>query len=125
MAKDKTRKNKIPKKVAGVKVPKQLRKAGKQAMKVVKDPVLSEVVAAALLSAAAALKETKDPKVVPAAAGAASDAAEGAKKQAGKLSDALKVLAVDLARRAIDNVEKGNVKRRTSPDSAPQASSGE
>ena len=109
MAKNDKKKGKLPKEVGGIKVPKQLRKAGNKAMKLAKDPVVSEVVAAALLSAAAALREKKDPKVVPAAAGAAdaaADAAEGAKRQANKLSDSLKVLAIDLARRALDGMEK-------------------
>lgn len=117
MAKDEKKKGKLPKEVGGIKVPKKLRKAGNKAMKLAKDPVVSEVVAAALLSAAAALRETKDPKVVPAAADAAGDAVEGAKRQAGKLSDSLKVLAIDLARRALDSMEKSGGAAKKPADS--------
>jgi hypothetical protein len=117
MAKDEKKKGKLPKEVGGIKVPKKLRKAGNRAMKLAKDPVVSEVVAAALLSAAAALRETKNPSVAPAAAVAAGDALEGAKRQAGKLSDSLKVLAIDLARRALDSMEKGGGSAKKGADS--------
>jgi hypothetical protein len=117
MAKDEKKKGKLPKEVGGIKVPKKLRKAGNKAMKLAKDPVVSEVVAAALLSAAAALRETKDPNVVPAAADAAGDAAEGVKRQASKLSDSLKVLAIDLARRALDSMEKAGGPAKKAGDS--------
>jgi hypothetical protein len=119
MAKSDKKKGKLPKEVGGIKVPKQLRKAGNKAMKLAKDPVVSEVVAAALLSAAAALREKKDPKAVPAVAGAASDAAEGAKRQANKLSDSLKVLAIDLARRALDGMEKNRAAQKDKGGDSP------
>lgn len=119
MAKTDKKKAKLPKEVGGIKVPKQLRKAGNKAMKLAKDPMVSEVVAAALLSAAAALRERKDPKVVPAAAGAAAHAAEGAKRQGNKLSDSLKVLAIDLARRALDGMEKNRAAQKQKAADSP------
>lgn len=107
-AKAKKAKTKVPKQVAGVKVPKKLRKIGKKAIELAQQPMVSEIAAAALLGAAAALREGKDLKGKDAAkaAGAAGDAAKAAAKEAGedisKLSQALKVLAGDLARRAVD-----------------------
>jgi hypothetical protein len=57
---------KIPKQIAGVKIPKGARKAGKKAIKLAAEhPVISDIVAAGLLAAAAAL--TKDRKLQDAA----------------------------------------------------------
>jgi hypothetical protein len=107
MAKDEKKKGKkakkanpIPKELGGIKVPKKLRKAGKQAVKLVRDPVVSEVVAAALLSAAAALRKgTGDSNASP-----DRDAAQGVRRQASGLGDSLKGLAIDLARRTLEGV---------------------
>lgn len=103
MAKDGKKKNKIPKQVAGIKVPKKLRKAGNRAVKLAQDPVVSEVVAAALLSAAAALREgsSSDRK---GAAAAADGGAEDVRRQASALGDSLKGLALDFARRALEGL---------------------
>ncbi len=52
----KAKKLKIPKKVGGVKVPKEARKAGNKALKLAAEhPVIGDIVAAGLLAAAAAL----------------------------------------------------------------------
>lgn len=102
--KGKDKKVKIPKKehVGRVKVSKKLRKAGEKVWKLADQPIVSEVVAAAMLSAAAALEgkggKNRDGK----AAGLAGTA--GA--EAGKLADSLRALALDLARRTIDSWEK-------------------
>ncbi|MFN3387773.1 MAG: hypothetical protein ACK40O_02500 [Allosphingosinicella sp.] len=134
MAKAKKGKAKIPKEVGGVKVPKKLRKIGKKAIALAQQPMVSEIAAAALLGAAAALREGKDLKGRDAAkaAGAAGDAAKAAAKEAGaevsKLSEALKMLAGDLARRAVDAMAEGkgparapHLARADAPDPAPQA----
>ena len=59
MGKGKDKKGKGKKEEAGVRIPKPLRKAGKEALKLAKEPVVTEIVAAALLSAAAALRGDK------------------------------------------------------------------
>ena len=46
---------KLPKKVGGVKVPKQLRKTAKNALEIAQNPVARELVSAALVAGAAAL----------------------------------------------------------------------
>jgi hypothetical protein len=98
---------KVPKEVGGVKLPKELRKIGKQAVKAAKNPVVSEMAAGALLAAAAALRSGKDPKAAPGAvAGGAQAAAGGAGQQAVRLSDSLKALAIDLARKTLDGIEE-------------------
>jgi hypothetical protein len=115
MAKDGKKKggkksNPIPKEIAGIKVPKELRKAGRKAVKLVQDPVVSEAVAAALLSAAAALRAGTGGKT---GSGAAASAAKGAKREASAVGDAVKLIAVDLARRTIEGVGERQRSRRT------------
>jgi len=116
MAKDGKKKAKIPKQVAGIKVPKKLRKAGNKAVKLAQDPIVGEVVAAALLSAAAALRDGgKD-----GGGKVSKENVEGARQQASRLGDSLKVLAVDLARRTIEGIEDGRRAKRREK-AAPEA----
>jgi hypothetical protein len=109
--KDKGKKDKAAKGEAGkggkdrssVKIPKPLRKAGKEALKLAREPVVTEIVAAALLSAAAALRGDK----AAAKAGKAGvDAAADAGRRANKIGDSLRTLAIDLAKRTLDNWER-------------------
>ena len=116
MAKDGKSKTKIPKTVAGIKLPKKLRKAGNKAVKLAQDPIVGEVVAAALLSAAAALR---DGGATQATNKASSGGGDDAKRQPNPLGDSLKLLAVDFARRALEGFEDG---RRTKNDGGPGAS---
>ena len=89
-----------------VKLPKALRKAGEKAMDLAREPMVSEIVAAALLSAAAALRDNKGVTRAAGTAGAEGLAAAGeVGKQATKVGDALRGLALDLARRTLDNWE--------------------
>ena len=97
--KGKMDKIKVPKKIAGVKVSKAVRKAGKAAIKLAETPAVSETVAAALLAAAAALR---DPPATKRGAKAAVDAAGEAGEEAIRLGDSLRRLALDMARRTLD-----------------------
>lgn len=94
----KSKKPKIPKKIAGVKIPKQARKAGDKALKLAAEhPVISDIVAAGLLAAAAALtgdRKLRDTarelgKDVKAATSSAK-AKEAAKAAAGAMGKALR-----------------------------------
>ncbi|HEX8063473.1 MAG TPA: hypothetical protein VF535_09665 [Allosphingosinicella sp.] len=105
---------KIPKRIAGVKVPKSVREAGRQALKLAEQPAVSETVAAALLAAAAALR---DPPATRRAAGAAAEAAGDAGQDAIRLGDSLRKMAIDMARRTLDAWE--------SSDSRPRGETGE
>lgn len=67
-------KSKIPKKVAGVKVPKKVRKTGEGIADILRHPLVADLVAAGLLAAAAAIRD--NPKV--------KDAGRKAKRKAGK-----------------------------------------
>jgi hypothetical protein len=90
---------KIPKRIAGVKVSKAVRQAGKRALKLAEQPAVSETVAAALLAAAAALR---DPPATKRAAAAAADSAGEAGQEAIRLGDSLRKMAIDMARRTLD-----------------------
>lgn len=52
-------KAKLPKRIAGVKVPKELRASGGKLMEAVRNPLVMDLAAAALLAAAAGLRERK------------------------------------------------------------------
>jgi hypothetical protein len=97
----KAKKAKLPKEVAGVKVPKGLRKAGKAALKIAEKPIVGEAVAAALLGAAAALREPPAAKGGAKAAGATEEAV----KAAHGLGDSLRVFALNMARATLDALE--------------------
>lgn len=97
------KKGKAKKEESGVKIPKPLRKAGKEALKLAKEPAVAEIVATALLSAAAALRGDK---AVAKASKEGGEAAADAGRQASKIGDSLRVLALDLARRTLDNWER-------------------
>lgn len=100
---------KVPKRVAGVKVPKSVREAGKRALKLAEQPVVSETVAAALLAAAAALR---DPPATKRAAGAAAEAASEAGQEAVRLSDSLRRFAIETARRTLEAWEAAESRPR-------------
>jgi hypothetical protein len=108
----KERRPKVPKEVGGVKVPKGIRKAGKAALKLAEQPVVSEAVAAALLAAAAALRDPPAAKKAAKATGdGAADAGAAAGRQASILGDALKAVAIDVARRTVAAWEESGRKR--------------
>jgi hypothetical protein len=103
---------KIPKRIAGVKVSKAVRDAGKRALKIAEQPAVSETVAAALLAAASALR---DPPSSRRAAGAAAGKAGEAGKDAIGLGDSLRKMAIDMARRTLDAWESADPKPASAP----------
>ena len=117
----KSGKAKVPKRISGIKVPKQLRKLGNQAVKAAKDPIVSEVVAGALLAAAAALREGKDPKSAVGAAlkSGVKGVGKGARQEGGRLSDGLKMLALDLAKRTLDGIRDKKARAAEEGPAAP------
>ena len=68
---------KLPKKVGGVKVPKQLRKTAKTAIEIAQNPLAREIVSAAVVAGAAALAKGRTTKT---AAGADKPGARPADK---------------------------------------------
>jgi hypothetical protein len=120
MPKDKKEKKAAKADKGGIKMPKRLRKLGGKAMKLASQPAVSEIVAAALLSAATALRDNEGARKSAAKAGtAALDAAEGLGKESGKIGASLSKLAIDLARRSLDNWERAEAGSATSGGDSP------
>jgi peptidoglycan hydrolase CwlO-like protein len=97
----KTGKLRVPKKIAGVKVPKKVRKTANTALKFADHPVAMELAAAALTAAAASLR-AKNGKGAGKAAEAAEDSLDSVREQAGKLKDLVIAAALDGARRLME-----------------------
>jgi hypothetical protein len=106
--KGKGKKDEARKDEAGVKIPKPLRKVGKEALKLAREPVVTEIVAAALLSAAAALRGDKP---AAGAAKAGGGAAANVAGDAARMGESMRKLAIDLARRTLDNWERPAAER--------------
>jgi len=84
---------KLPKRIAGVKVPKQLRESGGKLLEAVRHPLVMDIAAAALMAAAAALRDGK---------GKAAGAPAAAKPPEARTPD----LAAILAATAVEGVRK-------------------
>lgn len=85
MAKGKDKKDKagkLPKRIGGVKVPKELRKSGAKMVDALSHPLLADVAAAALLAAAAALRD--DETLRATAAKARDDAGKSLRALSGE-----------------------------------------
>lgn len=98
----KTTKLKTPKTVAGVKLSKQVRKAGDAALKVAEHPAISSIVAAGLLAAAAAL--TEDKKLHAAAKTVEGDVDEAA-RTVGRAKTAAKAAMTAIGQAIADEVK--------------------
>jgi hypothetical protein len=104
--------------LAGLKMPKPVKKAGKAALKAATNPAVSEAVAAALLAAAAALRDGKTIRDGAKAAGvAATDAVDEATRDMTGLASSLRAIAIDVARKTIDAWAAGD-------DEKPKAKGG-
>lgn len=101
----KSKKLKIPKKIAGVKVPKELRKAGKQLVKLAEEPRARDVALAALAAGLAARKDSRK-----AAKQAAVEAGDGAANAAGWVTAALAAAALEAGRRVLETLDEGDGK---------------
>jgi hypothetical protein len=97
VAKDK--KMKVPKRIAGVKVPKKLRKPVNKALAIAENPATRDLAVAALTAAAAALaKKGAESTARPRQPGEPSTDTNGA----GTLTDVIIAAALDGARRLLD-----------------------
>ncbi|HWH17269.1 MAG TPA: hypothetical protein VNT77_02895 [Allosphingosinicella sp.] len=114
MAKDKQAK--LPKKIAGVKVPKELRKVGNAARSLAKQPVISELVAAALTAAAASL--TAQNKAARSVRRTAEDLTSETVRETAAIGATVKRALLDAARDLIDSLDE----KPASADGAKQAS---
>jgi hypothetical protein len=85
---------KIPKKVAGVKLPKKVRKRAKKAIKAGASPVVREIAAAALGAAAAK-------------AGSSGRARAHIHIDGGKIGETIRAAAIDGLQRFLEGMEEG------------------
>jgi len=94
----------LPKRIAGVKVPKELREPGGKLLEAVRHPLVMDVAAAALMAAAAGLRQGKPPT-----AGAAADPRADAAADLGALITATALEGVRrLGEAAARRDDKGN-----------------
>ena len=108
----KNKRSKLPKQIAGVKVPKELRNAGGMLAKLARDPAAREVALAALTAALAARKDTR--RVARKALAETGEAAENAGRAAGWVGPALTAAAVEAGRLLLDAYDSGGKRGSTS-----------
>jgi hypothetical protein len=101
---------------AAPKLPEGLVRAGRAAMKLAEQPVVSEAVAAALLAAAAALRDGPAVKKDAAAGEAAQGAGTEPPQQTSALGDTLKSIALDVAKRTMEAWEESGKRARKRPE---------
>jgi hypothetical protein len=116
-------KSKVPKTIAGVKVPKELRKGG-QFAKLMHDPMVREIALAALAAGLAARKDARQAakRAARDAGQAADDVAVSAGQGAGWVKAALGAAAVEAGRMVIDAIEDAGA--RTKPGDPRNGGSG-
>jgi len=91
-------KTKIPKQIAGVKIPKTLRDSGKAAMKLAQNPVARELLSAGLVAAAAAVSANSRARKAAVDGGReAADAVSGAATTASSSAAMIGAALVDAA----------------------------
>ena len=114
MGKENKKAGKLPKKIAGVKVPKELRDAGGMLAKLARDPAAREVALAALTAALAARKESRNlaRKALP----ETGEAVGKAGRAAGWLGPALTAAAVEAGRLLLDAYDSGGARGAASSD---------
>ncbi len=116
MAKSKT---KGTKKIAGVKVPKELRDKLRPVMKAAENPIVADLIAAGIAAASAAIANSRTVRAAARQAGDdMEDVADAAAKGARRSGNAAKAIAIDFARHFIDAYEAGSSgggKRKSKP----------
>ena len=102
MVKKANSRNKLPKRIAGVKIPKPMRRGLKSLTRIAKQPIVGEAVTAALLAAAGALAKQESGRRAAEAAGLGAGAAAINGAAGGKrIGLAAALAAAEIARRVI------------------------
>lgn len=101
-----------PRPSRAAKVTKAVKKARVAASKIRDNPVVLEIVAAALVATAAALRDPQKARRIAAEAG---DELKRAGSKAGRKADAFWNLALDIARRSVDALDAGEAAGASSP----------
>ena len=103
----------IPKRIAGVKVPKELRRTGEKLLKLAEDPIVTDAISAALVAGAGALAAKKGVRGAARAAGlGAGAAAVKAKDGPGRVGVALGVALSEIAAGLLATAALDRDKRR-------------
>lgn len=118
----KNKAGKLPKRIAGVKVPKELRDAGGMLAKLARDPTAREVALTALTAALAARKDTR--KVARETLAETGEAAAKAGRAAGWVGPALTAAAVEAGRLLLDAYDSGVTRGGTNSDDQKALPSG-
>jgi len=113
----KAKKDKLPKKIAGVKVPKELREAGGMLFKIARDPNAREVALAAVTAALAARKDNR--KAARKVVSETGEAAAKAGSVASWIGPALTAAAVEAGRLLLDAYEGPGKAAAGEQESAP------
>lgn len=94
------------KKIAGVKVPKDLRAKLQPVIKAAENPIVQDLLAAGIAAASAAIANSKAVRAASARAmGDAEDIADATARSAKRSGNAAKAIAIDFARHFIDAYE--------------------
>ena len=109
MAKEK--KLRVPKRIAGVKLPKKVRKTANKALAAAQKPATRELAAAAIAAAAASLAERR-----PAGAEPRRPGEGGTDDRAGRLADLVIAAALDGARRLLEGLESAAAPEPAEPE---------
>lgn len=123
----KAKATKIPKQIAGVKIPKSLRDGGKAAVKLAQNPVARELLSAGLMAAATAVAANSRARAAAAnggrdAADAVNDIATTASDNAAKIGMALVGAAGSAAQRFFGLNEGAPAKTADAPQASAAAS---
>ena len=107
MAKKSKKKNPVPKRIAGVKISREWRKAAEPVVRFANNPLVADTIAAALLAGATAIAQSKSRAGAAKAAGAgAGAAAVKATNGANRIGIAVAVAATEIAGHAIAAYEQ-------------------
>ncbi len=99
------KKGRVPKRIAGFKVPKDLRKTAEQVLDLADNPAVRQLASAALMSAAAALTEKRADKADRRQRDVGSDHGDPAaevRREAVNLANAIRMAAAEGVRRAVN-----------------------
>jgi hypothetical protein len=118
----KTKTSKLPKTIAGVKVPKELRDAGAMLAKLARDPAAREVALAAITAALAARKDSRN--AARKTLTGTGEIAGKAGRAAGWMGPALTAAAVEAGRLLLEAYDKGGVRGGTISDDGEQVEKG-
>ena len=110
----KAKAHKLPKTIAGVKVPKELRDAGGMIARLARDPAAREVALAALTAALAARKDTR--KLARDAVAETGESMRKTGKATSWMGPALTAAAVEAGRLMLDAYERGGKESNSSAD---------